>query len=897
MIFLIFFFQLIFIHSQTIKQLNEISIDEELPIGTIVTFLNDKIPNLDQSLEYDLVKPFSSDLDLFSIDHIRHTLNIKKRIDYEQICLNINFHHCLISINIAVSNHDTINVYIIPIHIKNIDDNLIKFFVNRTIIEIEENDEYWFNKTYILPHAYDADGDLITYSLYLHNWNKPNGLFELDDKNLLLKPLKKFDREEQNLYLLRLIAENIYEKDISIDIIIIIKDINDNSPQCQYNKTLFSINNINSISIFKINVTDLDENDNGKLEYNLINSLSGFSIDHINGYIIFNYTEWKRTNETKLLINITDYGKPYRLSTNCIIEFKLTFLFDINLKLNNNNEKNNNIISIDNLNLPIGQLIIIDKQEKKFCLNCSFNLNSSLDDIFYINKKTLNLYLNLNSLLLIRILSNNLINNENLLINISINVWDINNPLIISSKNYTFLLNFNKENFFKNSNIIFIKINENILLNEKISLINYFHSCLNNQTKEFILIDSTNTFDIDKNYNLFIKKYLNTKQQQNYELILKEIQNNQTDDINQCLIKLRIHVYNSYSVSNIYPYFSQSFYILTSNNISQFVLPSLPSYVKYISSEPNKILIDEKNASIKIQSSSLFSSYSYDFYIKAIDSQIPSLSCSIPIRIYFGINQQSPRLFENLTKQSIEISSREFIYQIQAYDPDLSFNNQNNLFPPTIEYEIDDSLENVEIERYTGRIFFKNINQSIYNFTIILTDFGQPNRLITRQQITFDFISNEKLNQQEIPIIISTTFILISACILSIIILLIIIIILFNCYQGKLSTKKSLSNLSPTTPDSCLIDNEYITTTTSLPRVVNREQRIYPTISNDNQRKLLEQIHLPPPSLYSNEKLSIKQDYQRNLSMNDINKYLERFEKIYNNSSEHHLGEPVGSVV
>ncbi|CAF3981927.1 unnamed protein product, partial [Rotaria sp. Silwood1] len=255
---------------QTIKQLNQISINEELPIGTIITLLNDKIPNLDQSLEYDLVKPFSSELDLFSIDHIRHTLNIKKRIDFEQICLNININHCLISISIAVSNYDTIIVYTLPIHIKNIDDNSIKFFVNRTIIEIEENDEYWFNKTYKLPHAYDADGDIITYSLYLHNWNKPDGLFELDNKNLLLKPLKKFDREKQNLYLLRLIAENKYQRDISIDIIIIIKDINDNSPQCEHNKTIFSINNINSISIFKLNITDLDENNNSKLEYNLI---------------------------------------------------------------------------------------------------------------------------------------------------------------------------------------------------------------------------------------------------------------------------------------------------------------------------------------------------------------------------------------------------------------------------------------------------------------------------------------------------------------------------------------------------------------------------------------------------------------------------------------------------
>src|SRR5256885_8793352 len=124
MIFFLFFI-LPSISCQTIKQLNEISIKEELPIGSIVTFLTDKIPNLEQSLEYDLVTPLSSDLDLFSIDHIRHTLNIKKRLDFETICFKKNLHHCVISISIAVSNHDTIDVYILPIEIKNIDDNPI----------------------------------------------------------------------------------------------------------------------------------------------------------------------------------------------------------------------------------------------------------------------------------------------------------------------------------------------------------------------------------------------------------------------------------------------------------------------------------------------------------------------------------------------------------------------------------------------------------------------------------------------------------------------------------------------------------------------------------------------------------------------------------------------------
>ncbi len=279
--------------------------------------------------------------------------------------------------------------------------------------------------------------------------------------------------------------------------------------------------------------------------------------------------------------------------------------------------------------------------------------------------------------------------------------------------------------------------------------------------------------------------------------------------VNQCAIQLRIYIYNPYSISNVYPYFSQSFYILTSNNISQFVLPSLPSYVKYISSKSNEIFIDEKNGSITIRSPSLFSSYYYDFQIQAIDSQIPSLSCSIPIRIFFGINQQSPRLLNNLTQQSIEISSSEFIYQIEAYDPDLSLNNQNTISPPSIEYEIEPSI-NLEIERYTGRIFLKNVNQSIYNFTLILTDFGQPNRLITRQRLTFHIRSNEKINRQEIQMIISTTFILIIIGISLMIIVFLIIIFTFNCCSCKSSAKKSLANLSPTTPDSRLIDNEYV---------------------------------------------------------------------------------------
>jgi hypothetical protein len=536
--FLILFFVLTvlsFNHCQTIKHLHEISIEEELPIGTIVTSLTDKIPNLDQSIEYDLVTPLSIDYDLFSIDHKQHSLIIKNRIDYEKICLHKN--HCIVSVSIAVSNANTIDVYILPIRILNINDNLIKFLVNRTVIEIEENDENWFKKNYSLPKAYDDDGDFITYSIYLQNWNKPDGLFEFDEKNLVLKPLKKFDREEQNIYLLRLIAHN--QNDASTDIIIIIKDLNDNSPKCEQNQTVFLISNISIISIFSLNVTDLDEGDNGRLEYYLINPLPGFSIDRYDGQIKFDYKKWIRSNQSVLIVNVTDHGKPFSLSTKCFIEIKFTFLFDIDFTSQISIMNQTDIyIDMKNVDHPLGQLIIYDRQENRTCFDCLININSSLKDIVYLNYSTFDLYLNLNSVLLMRILTNYYHNQENISFYIQINITNRKNPSIISTKNYSFIIHFNKVNFLIHSNQSFLKIYENIPLDEHIPVFNRHHYCLNNYSKELILIDPTETFKIDQKFNLILLKYLNVKQQNIYHLTLQQKPNNYTNEVSSCALLL-----------------------------------------------------------------------------------------------------------------------------------------------------------------------------------------------------------------------------------------------------------------------------------------------------------------------------------------------------------------------
>ena len=123
-----------------------------------------------------------------------------------------------------------------------------------------------------------------------------------------------------------------------------------------------------------------------------------------------------------------------------------------------------------------------------------------------------------------KILTNYDYNQENISLNMQIQIINLYYPSIISIKSYKFIIYFNKLDLLIYSNIYFLKIYQTMLLNDHISIYNHNHNCLNNQTKELKLIDSTYTFDIDENLNLILKKYLNVKQKNIYNLILEQQQ-------------------------------------------------------------------------------------------------------------------------------------------------------------------------------------------------------------------------------------------------------------------------------------------------------------------------------------------------------------------------------------
>lgn len=180
------------------------------------------------------------------------------------------------------------------------------------------------------------------------------------------------------------------------------------------------------------------------------------------------------------------------------------------------------------------------------------------------------------------------------------------------------------------------------------------------------------------------------------------------------------------------------------------------------------------------------------------------------MRIFFAPNKHLPRLLINSTEQSVEIVSSKFLYQIQAYDPDLLLNDQMHLVPPAIEYDIYPKTH-LDIERYTGRIFLKNVQERKINFTLTMTDFGQPDRLQARQQLVFDIKPNDTIS---IPMALLGATVLLLVILLS---LLVLLVLSCCCCCSPATRQKppkpqqtSWTNISPTTADTRLIDHEYV---------------------------------------------------------------------------------------
>ncbi|XP_078087833.1 uncharacterized protein LOC144505587 [Mustelus asterias] len=261
-------------------------------------------------------------------------LSVKEYIDREQLCGSSET--CPVSLETVIEK--PFSLYDVEVEILDVNDNAPIFPKKQFRIEIFEGASP--GTRYALQRANDPDvgtNSLQSYQLdanqyFTLNVESRNGN---DDMPVLVLKMS-LDREKISSHRLVLIAKDggVPERSGSAEIIISVKDANDNTPvfsQSVYNISL-SESAPKGALVIKINATDLDAGPNGEILYSFSNHASGrvrelFSLDSKTGEIRIrgnlNYEENKRF---ELNVQAMDKG-PYAVPAYCHV---LLHIVDIN---------------------------------------------------------------------------------------------------------------------------------------------------------------------------------------------------------------------------------------------------------------------------------------------------------------------------------------------------------------------------------------------------------------------------------------------------------------------------------------------------------------------------------------------------------------------------------------
>ncbi|XP_053366677.1 protocadherin alpha-3-like [Clarias gariepinus] len=304
-------------------------VPEEVQDGTVVGNLTKDLGLDVSSMIYRRLRIVSgSHDDLFQVNQNNGVLTVHKKIDREELCDRNRA--CTIHLKILIEN--PLEIHYIEVDITDINDNFPVFPETQIYLEISENKHS--GARFELPAARDLDAGINSIRSYKLD---PNEHFQLqlrngddDDKIIFLVLQKPLDREQHNKHLLRLTAFDGGNppKSGTLDIIVSVTDVNDNTPvftQEIYTVTLNENVPIGTI-IASVNASDADDGLNGEIEYTLRRSSNAndlFQLDSVTGVIrVRGNIDYEENEVYRLNVQATDKGQP-PMTVDCRVVIKV----------------------------------------------------------------------------------------------------------------------------------------------------------------------------------------------------------------------------------------------------------------------------------------------------------------------------------------------------------------------------------------------------------------------------------------------------------------------------------------------------------------------------------------------------------------------------------------------
>eukprot|EP00066_Takifugu_rubripes_P026191 XP_011615457.1 PREDICTED: protocadherin alpha-2-like [Takifugu rubripes] len=249
------------------------SISEEVNKGTIVgNIAKDLNLNVQDLQTRDLRIVSGDSKKCFDVNLQSGVIVVADRIDREELCPNMKT--CSLKIQAVLNNPMT--AHRIEVHVLDVNDNPPIFLEETYTLNVSESSV--IGERYLLPVAEDADTGSNSVKSYKLSQNE---YFSLDvqsggDHSIFAELVlqKDLDREKQSFMSLDLIAVDGGKpvKSGSLRIHVNVIDVNDNIPT--FTKSLYKArvreNTAVGTVVIRLNATDLDEGQNGKIKYSFI---------------------------------------------------------------------------------------------------------------------------------------------------------------------------------------------------------------------------------------------------------------------------------------------------------------------------------------------------------------------------------------------------------------------------------------------------------------------------------------------------------------------------------------------------------------------------------------------------------------------------------------------------